>query len=177
MGEVWLPVTHCDVLLCVSLTLQSALRSGQEAWILEADFRAVFDRVDHQGIFYKLCSASIGDNVLSILTQNLSNRSQHIMVDDCLSKLVKVVSGLPLSSVFGLLLFLLYTSEHFSIPESKLIGYADESILLYYVVLSPGVRVTRAESLNRDLDKVSEWCDLWEMKLNASKSKTMIVSR
>ena len=25
--------------------------------------------------------------------------------------------------------------------------------------------------------KVNEWCDLWEMKLNASKTKTMIVSR
>ena len=28
-----------------------------------------------------------------------------------------------------------------------------------------------------DLDRVSEWCDLWGMKLNASKTKTMIVSR
>ena len=25
--------------------------------------------------------------------------------------------------------------------------------------------------------KVSEWCDIWRMKLNASKTKTMIVSR
>ena len=29
----------------------------------------------------------------------------------------------------------------------------------------------------RDLGRVSEWCDLWGMKLNASKTKTMIVSR
>ena len=45
------------------------------------------------------------------------------------------------------------------------------------VVPSPGVRVTVAESLIRDLGRVSEWCDLWGMKLNASKTKTMIVSR
>ena len=42
---------------------------------------------------------------------------------------------------------------------------------------SPGVRVTVAESLSRDLGKVSEWCDLWGMKLNASQTRTMIVSR
>ena len=42
-------------------------------------------------------------------------------------------------------------------------------------VPSPGVIV--AESLNRDLCKVSQWCDISEMKLNASKTKTMIVSR
>ena len=45
------------------------------------------------------------------------------------------------------------------------------------VVPSPGVRVAVAESLIRDLGRVSEWCDLCGMKLNASKTKTMIVSR
>ena len=48
---------------------------------------------------------------------------------------------------------------------------------LMAVVPSPGVRVTVAESLIRDLGRVSEWCDLWVMKLNASKTMTMIVSR
>ena len=45
------------------------------------------------------------------------------------------------------------------------------------IVPSPGVRVTVAESLIRDLGRVSEWCDLWGMKLNASKTRTMIVFR
>ena len=44
------------------------------------------------------------------------------------------------------------------------------------VVPSSGVRVTVAESLIRDLGRVSECCDLWGMKLNASKTKIMIVS-
>ena len=42
---------------------------------------------------------------------------------------------------------------------------------------SPGVRVALAESLIRDLGRVSEWCDLWGIKLNATKTKIMIVSR
>ena len=45
------------------------------------------------------------------------------------------------------------------------------------VVPTPGVRVTVAEFTIRDLGRVSEWCDLWGMKLKASKTKTMIVSR
>ena len=44
------------------------------------------------------------------------------------------------------------------------------------VVPSPGVRVAVAESLILDLGRVSEWCDLLGMKLNASKTKTMVVS-
>ena len=44
------------------------------------------------------------------------------------------------------------------------------------VLPSPGVRVTVADFRILDFGSVSEWCDLWGMKLNASKTKTMIVS-
>ena len=91
-------------------------------------------------------------------------------------KLVHFVSGVPQRSVLGSLMFLLYTSELLSILENKLIGFADDSTLIA-VLPSPGIRVTVAESLSRDLVKVSEWFDLWGMKLNTSKTKTMIVSR
>ena len=166
----------CDVLLCVSHTLQRALDSGQDARIVQIDFSAAFDRVNHQGILCSLSSVGIGGSVLSVLTQFLSNRSQFVLVDGCRSKLVNVVLGVPQGSVLGPLLFLLYTSELFSILENKLIGYADDSTLMA-VAPSPGARVILAESLNHDLVRVHAWCDLWGMKLNASKSKTMIVSR
>ena len=42
----------CDALLCMSHTLQSALESGQEAKIMQIDFSAAFDRVNHPGILY-----------------------------------------------------------------------------------------------------------------------------
>ena len=124
----------------------------------------------------QLSSVGIGSSVLSVLTQFPSNRSQHVMVDGCRGKLVNVVSGVPQGSVLSPLLFLLYTSELFSILENKLIGYADDSTLMA-VVPSSVIWVTVAESLIRDLGMVSEWCDLWRMKLNESKTKTMIVSR
>ena len=57
---------------------------------MQIDFSAAFDRVNHQGILYRLCSVDIRGSVLSLLTQFLSNRSQHIVVDCCRSKLVDV---------------------------------------------------------------------------------------
>ena len=66
IGKVWVPV-------CVSHTLQSALESGQEARIVQIDFSAAFDMVNHLGILYKLCSVGVGSSVLSILTQFLSD--------------------------------------------------------------------------------------------------------
>ena len=49
----------CDALLCVSHTMQSELESGQDALIVQIDFGAAFDRVNHLGIIYKLYSMGI----------------------------------------------------------------------------------------------------------------------
>ena len=133
IGKVWVPVMHF---------LVGRIHSKVH-W--RVDFSAAFDTVNHQGILYRLCSAGIGGCVLSILIQFLSNRSQHVMVDGCRSKLVNVMSGVPQGSVLGPLLFLLYSSEFFSILGNELIGYAKDSTLIV-VVPSPGIRVTVAES-------------------------------
>ena len=50
-------------------------------------------------------------------------------------------------------------------------------LFVSYYYYYPGVRVAVAETLISDLGRVSGWCDLWGMKLNVSKTKTMIVSR
>ena len=77
------------------LSRMSALEMGQEARIVQIDFSAAFDRVNHQGILFKLCSMGVVGSVLSVPPQFLSNRSQYVVVDGCRSKLVNVVSGVP----------------------------------------------------------------------------------
>ena len=52
------------------------------------------------------------------------------------------------------------------------------SVKVYVAILpSPSVRDTGTESLKRNLGEVNDCCDLWMIKLNASKTKIMIVSR
>ena len=65
------------------------------------------------------------------------------MVDGWRSKLVDI-SGMSQDSVLCPLLFLLCTSELFTILENKLIGYADDSTFMA-VVPFPGIRVTLAD--------------------------------
>ena len=108
-------------------------------------------------------------------------------MDGCHSKLVNVVSGVPQGSALGPLLFLLYTSEFFSILENKLISYTDDSTLMA-AVPSPSAAIKAAiwwllchsygSRVPEPWPRQSE-CVVWPfgMKLNASKTKTMIVSR
>ena len=100
-GKQWCAFNHpvclsersgtSDAVLCMSHTLQSALESGQEARIVQIDFSAAFDEVNHLGILYKLCSVGVLGSVLSILIQFLLNLSQDALVDGSLSKLINVV--------------------------------------------------------------------------------------
>ena len=142
IGKVWVPVIHfwaCPIHWRVDIRLGSCrltsvqLLIGSTIWI----------------ILYKLWSVGIGGSVLSTLT-NFLNRLQQVMVSGYRSKLVNAVLGVPHWSVSGLLLFLLHTSMLFSTLENKRIGYADDSTLIA-AVPSTGVKVSVAESLNRDL--------------------------
>ena len=60
--------------------------------------------------------------------------------------------------------------------ENELVAYADDATLVS-VVPSPDQRPLVSESLNRDLAQISDWCKLWGMKLNATKTQSLIVSR
>ncbi len=166
----------CDALLTVSHMVQRVLDCGGEARIVQLDFSAAFDRVNHSAILHKLGSVGVGGSVLSVIGQFLSNRTQCVTVDGSRSEWIRVVSGVPQGSVLGPLLFSLYTADMYSNLENTLIGYADDSTLLAEVK-HRDMRVSVTESLNRDLQRISDWCVMWGMKLNANKTKTMIVSR
>ena len=128
----------CVTLLCLSHTLQSALESGWRLGLYRLILMQPLIGSTIKEFCVEFCSMGIGGSVLSILTQFLSNRSQHVMVDGCRSKLVNVVSAVQQSSVLGPLLFLLFTLEVFSILENKMSGYADDTTLIA-AVSSPGV--------------------------------------
>ena len=58
IGKVWEPVRHLRHTHC-ACRIHCTLESGQESRIAKINFSATFDRVNHQGILYKLCSVGI----------------------------------------------------------------------------------------------------------------------
>ena len=58
----------------------------------------------------------------------------------------------------------------FELMEYRLYAYADDSTLLA-VVRKPVDRPDVADSLNRDLARIQDWCNHWCMILNPDKTK------
>ena len=150
----------CDALLTVSHLLQKSLDAGCESRVVQLDFSAAFDRVNHAGLIYKLQCVGVGGVLLDVCREFLSERSQKVVVDGASSRQVDVVSGVPQGSVLGPLFFILYTKDLFDLTENHFFGYADDSTLVAEI-RSPADRPLVAESLNRDLIRIGQWCIDW----------------
>ena len=62
-----------DALITISRHLQKSLDAGIESNSIQLDFSAAFDRVSHSGLYFKLKSVCVGDSVLFICTEFLSD--------------------------------------------------------------------------------------------------------
>lgn len=76
-----------------------------------------------------------------------------------------VKSGVPQGSVLGPLLFLVYINDIGSNIVSSLRLFADDCVIYKEITEPNDIRI-----LQSDLFKLTEWCNLWQMHINAEKN-------
>ena len=86
-----------DALPTISHHLQNFLDTEMESYIVQLDFSTAFDRVSHSGLLLKLKSIGVGDSVLSICREFLSNRRQGVSVDGATSEWIPIADPKCLS--------------------------------------------------------------------------------
>ena len=106
---------------------------------------------------FKLRQLGVGGPFLSILTEFLSNRLQRV-VDGQFNGYRNVISGVPQGSVLGPLLLILYTHDMWLGLENMFVSYTYDATLLARIP-PPNMRSDVTESLNRDLNNISTWCN------------------
>lgn len=72
------------------------------------DIKKAFDSVPHDQLIIKLQSMGISGIALAFFQAYLSNRQQCVVINNTLSDLVSVSSGVPQGSILGPLLFIIY---------------------------------------------------------------------
>ena len=165
----------CDTLLTITNFVQEALDSGCVVHMVGLGFCAAFDCVNHKALVFKLRQLGVGDPFLYILTEFLSNKLERV-VDDQFNDYRNVILGVLQGSILGPLLFMLYTNDMWFGLENMLVSYADDATLIARI-LSPSMRSDVTESHDKELSKISTWCNLWGMRLKPNKTQSMIVSR
>ena len=80
---------------------QAVLDRGRELAVVQIGISAVFDRVSHSGLLYKLRDMGVGGAVFDVIACILSGRVNRVVVEGIRSENVRVISGVPLGSVMG----------------------------------------------------------------------------
>ena len=115
------------------------------------DMSKAFDKVWHEGLIFKLKQNGIDGNLLTLLTDYLSNRRQRVVLNGKNSDWAPIQSGVPQGSVLGPLLFLLFINDLEAGIISQIKFFADDTSL-YSVVKDPE---TSARELNHDLELIN----------------------
>ena len=164
-----------DAFLTLVHDLKSGIDTRSEVRVVSLDFSSAFDLVNQSALLFKLESMGVG-YFLKVIRNFPTDRRQCVSVDGQLSEHHLVISGVPQGSVLGPLLFILFTSDMRCGLENNVISYADDTTF-YAMIDPPADRISFVESLNRDMRRVHSWCQFWGMKLNPTKTQSIIVSR
>ena len=155
-------------------SISTTLMENVPTDIIYFDFAKAFDTVDHNLILSKLkFQYNTNGQMLKFYKNYLSNRSQRVVLDNCISETVSVLSGVPQGSILGQLLFMLFINDIYdNVDEHSNINlYADDTKLWRKIAAS-----TDCDVLQKDIDSLYKWCIANKMKFHEDKCKVFTVA-
>ena len=125
-------------------------------------FTLTFDSVPHERLMLKLSELGIARKLLEWIRSFLIGRRQRVRVDGVMSEWIEITSGIPQGSVFGPILFVIFT---YDMPGKVIFNtfkqFADDS------------KVCGSANMQRDLDELVKWSTKWQLPFNERKCKTL----
>ena len=135
------------------------------------DFAKAFDSVPHARLLAKLQAFGVQGSILQWFCSFLTTCQQRVVINDQHSEWHDVSSGVPQApfwdpfcSFFTLMIF------HLSLNQNL------RSLLMMSLCLPQSHAKKDCLSLQADLDAISRWCHLWQMKLHPLKCEVLCIS-
>ena len=135
------------------LFFHKLVTSTHEADVIYIDFCKAFDCVPHKELLMKLWNMGITGNVWKWFKSYLFNRTQCVPIDNCLSKCLPMLSGVPQESILGPLFFLVYINDLPSaISLSDMFIFADDTKCFEAIKSEADIH-----NFQKDLSSLSCW--------------------
>ena len=135
------------------------------------DFSKAFDRINHNILVEKLLSLGVRACLIPWICDFLSNRRQCVKVHGSLSDWVFMKGGVPQGTKLGPVLFLVMINDlELQNQNMSHWKYVDD------VTISENLIKGEPSNLQSAIDKIQQWADVNDMKINGKKCKEMTIS-
>ncbi|KAL4126829.1 hypothetical protein QTP88_011038 [Uroleucon formosanum] len=156
-------------LLRLTETISNSFENKNHTGAVFLDIAKGFDRVWHDGLFYKLKYVNIPKYIMLILKSFLNDRCFVVRLNETQSSCRPIQAGIPQGSKLGLILFNFYISDIPQTTDTNIALFADDTTI--FCTSSDTQIITTA--LQKHLNKISLWCLKWKIIINPSKSQAV----
>lgn len=136
------------------------------------DFAKAFDRVPHELAVEKMRRLGLPMWLTVWIHSYLTSRSAFVKINNSMSEVFEIPSGVPQGSHLGPLIFLLFINDLCDWIKSDKVLYADD-LKFYRTVTTP----IDCLALQSDIVSLLKWCDLNGMEVNAKKCQVITFDR
>ena len=148
------------------------LEEGNIPAVVSTDLSKAFDTVSHPLLLRKLEQMELNKQSLQWIKSYLSKRTQETRFSEVRSETCEVQSGVPQGSILGPILFIAFTTDlSTSVPESKIVAYADDAAIL----VSEKDLTNLKRKIELCLEKVQLWYTNNGLLINPSKTEFMVL--
>ena len=126
-----LNVSTNNALMSITENIQTQLDEGKYCAGVFVDLKKAFVTVDHNILLRKLDYFGIRGIANEWFCSYLKKRKQFVSIQNNMSSIKEILTGVPQGSVLGPLLFLIYINDlHKSIRFSKTYHFADDTSII-----------------------------------------------
>ena len=130
------------------------------------DLKKAFDTVTHSILIRKMYVYGIRGNILKWFESYLADRSKYVAYDGSNSDTSFIECGVSHGSIFGLLLFIIFTNDIFDVSELLFtLLYADNTCVLLGGIDLDNLIIC----LDKELKNITTWLKANKLSLNAQK--------
>ena len=134
------------------------------------DFSSAFNTIKPSILIERLKELKVNSHIIQWIFQFLTNRSQYVKFQNCVSDTLITNTGSPQGCVLSPVLFTIYTNIcQINSDVVKLIKFADDSCI-------QGLIFTENDVYNyfNEIDYFTNWCSSNKLLLNTDKTKELI---
>ena len=169
-----------DHLLALKTIVKKYVTIGKKKlYTCFVDFRKAFDSVSHEGLFLKLENLGLHGKILQLIKAIYKSTKCAVKYDNKLTQFFEFTKGVRQGCPLSPLLFNLYVNDLIELIETSespvsvneqninCLMYADDLVVIAW----------SEKALQERMNKLSTFCDDWQLEINTKKKKCMVFNR